>query len=238
MVPLRSLLFVLFSLLLLFQGCAPRIEMEQKTPVSTPEIAYKEEYKEYLIVVDPGHGGEDYGAHSKHKPRYHEKNLNLVVGRLLKHNLDFHGYKTSMTRQGDIFIELDKRASYANDLTADLFVSVHFNSAPSEEASGIEVYYYDSKTDPSRTKKSSELAQAVLDNTIKATKAKSRGIKHGNFAVIRNTNMPAILVEAGFLTNEKEMASIKDPAYMKKIAWGIAQGIDQYLDNLSKNRLR
>ncbi len=236
MAPFRYLLVSLYALLFLLQGCAPQYQVEMETPVPEPQsdvlsdAYFKEQPGEIFIVIDPGHGGEDFGAHSTTRPKYHEKNLNLVLGRLLQQNLDFHGYKTAMTRQGDVFIALDKRAAYANNMNADLYVSVHFNSAPSVEAAGIEVYFYRSSNDPERTKKSSELAQAVLDNTVKMTHAKSRGIKHGDFAVIRKTNMPAILVEAGFLTNEKEMESIKDPAYLKKIAWGISLGINQYLN--------
>lgn len=224
----RLLKFSFFLLLIVLQGCASRMEFEE-VPLFETGIDYQEAppSKPIFIVIDPGHGGEDYGAHSKTKPQYHEKNLNLVLGRMVKQNLDFRGYTTYMTRQSDIFIPLDKRASNANELHASLFVSVHFNSAPSVEASGIEVYYY--KTLGQRSDKSAELAQDVLNNIIKIAKAKSRGIKHGDFAVIRKTNMPAILVEGGFLTNAKEMESIKDPAYLKKLAWGITQGIDQYL---------
>jgi len=73
------------------------------------------------------------------------------------------------------------------------------------------------------------LAQSILDKTIKNTQAKSRGVKHGNYAVIRETAMPAVLIEGGFLTNTSEMEKIKSAAYLKSLALGIAQGIQNYL---------
>ena len=118
---------------------------------------------------------------------------------------------------------------YANNQKSTLFVSLHFNSAPSKEADGIEVYYYRSPDNKERTENSRILAKDVLDNILEQTQAKSRGTKHGNFAVIRQTNMPAILVEGGFLTNDEEMQKIKDPSYLKKLAWGVALGIKDYL---------
>jgi N-acetylmuramoyl-L-alanine amidase len=139
------------------------------------------------------------------------------------------GYQAVMTRTEDLFVPLLSRASIANETGPALFVSIHYNSAPSAEAHGVEVFYYQSKTDENRTNASKELAALVLDQVIQNTQAKSRGIKTGNFAVIRETKMPAVLIEGGFLTNQEEMQKIKDPAYIKRIAWGIAGGIDRYL---------
>ncbi len=69
----------------------------------------------------------------------------------------------------------------------------------------------------------------ILRETLTQTQAKSRGVKQANFAVIRETNMPAVLIEGGFVTNELELQKLKDPAYLKKLAWGIVKGIDEYL---------
>jgi N-acetylmuramoyl-L-alanine amidase len=180
-----------------------------------------------LIVVDAGHGGEDFGTHSLTKPRYQEKNLTLSTSVLLREYLVKMGYDVAMTREDDIFISLDKRAEFANGLNPLLFVSVHYNSAPSKQAEGIEVYYYKSDGDSERSRSSKQLADAVLRRTISNTQAKSRGVKHGNFAVIRETRMPAILIEGGFMSHEGEMSKIKNPGYIKQLAWGIAQGIHE-----------
>lgn len=188
-----------------------------------------------LIVIDAGHGGEDQGTKSLDQPVYLEKHFSLTTAKMLDNYLQGYGYRTHMTRQDDVFIPLSERAKIANDKETKLFVSVHYNAAENRSAHGIEVYYYDSEKDESRAKDSKKLASAVLDNVISNTEAKSRGVKHGNFAVIRETNMPAILVEGGFMTNKDEMDKIRNATYMKKVAWGIAQGIKNYLHpNLSQ----
>lgn len=185
--------------------------------------------KKLFIVLDPGHGGHDIGTQSISKPRYQEKSLNLVTANFVKGYLEQLGYQVVMTRTKDKFISLEKRAQIANEEKPDIFVSIHYNSAPSAEAKGIEVFFYQSKENKNRTTKSKKLAQVVLKNIIKHTKAQNRGTKHGNYAVIRETNMPAVLIEGGFVTNEEELNNLKDPAYLKKLAWGITQGINEYL---------
>jgi N-acetylmuramoyl-L-alanine amidase len=184
---------------------------------------------ELLIVIDAGHGGKDQGTQSLGQPKFLEKHLALTTAKILNTYLQGYGYQTHMTREDDTFIALSERAEIANAKKTKLFVSVHYNAAENKSAKGIEVYYYNSDRDESRTKDSKKLAGAVLDDVISNTKAKSRGVKHGNFAVIRETNMPAILIEGGFMTNRDEMDDIRNASYMKKIAWGIAQGIKNYL---------
>lgn len=188
--------------------------------------------KNLLIVIDPGHGGHDIGTQSISKPRYQEKSLNLVTALFIKTFLLQLGYQVSLTREDDTFISLARRAEMANEKKPTLFVSVHYNSAPSAEAQGIEVFYYPSMDKKAREYKSKILAQAVLKNVLIHTKAKSRGVKPGNFAVIRKTDMPAVLIEGGFLTNESELQNLKDPVYLKKLAWGIVRGLEEYVSKV------
>jgi|694.fasta_scaffold04059_15 N-acetylmuramoyl-L-alanine amidase len=230
---------IIFFFCLLLTGCVARPPIAEypypdRQTICRPKAGIETRKQENLnkgtlIVIDPGHGGDDFGAHSNTHPRYQEKYLNLSTAKLLNTYLTQKGYRTVMTRQDDTFIALDKRAEFANQKKPAVFVSVHYNSAPSKQAEGVEVYYYRSEENKKRSKDSRLLAQAVLDEVIDNTNAKSRGTKHGDFAVIRETDMAAILVEGGFLTNEKEMQRIRDPMYLKKLAWGIAQGIDNYL---------
>lgn len=187
--------------------------------------------RKLLIVIDPGHGGEDLGTQSHTKPRYKEKHLNLATAKMLEGFLQQMGYKTVMTRTDDTFITLGKRAEIANSLKPDLFVSVHYNSAPARQAEGVEVFFYRDDVNKERVASSKRLAQLVLNKVLENTNAKSRGVKHGDLSVIRNTKMPAILVEGGFLTNDDEMQRLKDPAYLKRVAWGIAEGVQAYLGN-------
>ncbi len=206
----------------------PEMKPIPYTPPPAP-IAAEEKATKGLIVIDPGHGGKDFGTHSLKDPRYQEKFLTLSTANLVRTYLRQMGYQTVMTRTEDKFIELNQRAKFANDLNPLLFISIHYNHADSAEASGIEVYYYNAKEDASRTTQSKLLANAVLNKVIGTTQAKSRGVKHGNFAVIRQTEMPAILIEGGFLSNPEERTRIKDAAYLKQLAWGIAQGVQDYL---------
>lgn len=182
-----------------------------------------------LIVIDPGHGGHDVGTQSISNPRYQEKSLNLATAQFVKAFLIQRGYQVFMTRENDTFISLAKRAEMANEKKPSLFVSIHYNSAPSAAAKGVEVYFYQSKENKARTLKSKQLAQTILKQIVAFTKAKSRGVKQGNYAVIRETNMPAVLVEGGFVTNEEELQNLKDPVYLKKLAWGIVRGIEDFL---------
>lgn len=179
-----------------------------------------------VIVLDAGHGGTDLGAHSSNEPTYQEKLLTLSTAKMVKTYLEKAHYKVLMTRSSDIFIPLDERAKFANDNNPLLFVSIHYNSAPNKEADGIEVFYYRNKdSDKERTQQSKLLAEAVLKHATDVTGAHLRSVKHGNFVVIRTTEMPSILVECGFLTNDEELKNIKNSSYLKKLAYGISKGI-------------
>lgn len=220
--------YLFFVLFLLLQGCSPSVRPSQDV-VSEAPIRMPKKKQGPLIIIDPGHGGEDKGTESPFKPSYQEKSLTLATSRIVRDFLKQMGYQTQMTRSDDTYIPLKMRASIANEAKPALFVSIHYNSAPSKEANGIEIFYYRSETDKERTEASKRLASVVLDKVIERTQAKSRGVKTANFAVIRETNMPAVLIEGGFLTNQEEMQKIKDPAYIKQLALGIAQGVDQFV---------
>jgi N-acetylmuramoyl-L-alanine amidase len=177
-----------------------------------------------LIILDPGHGGSDEGAKIHF---FMEKSLTLMTSLLLRKHLNELGYRVIMTRSKDVFIPLYRRVSIANKTKAALFVSVHFNSAPAPDAHGIEVFYYNGNQP--RARQSRALSQLILKELIAQTHALSRGVKAGNFHVIRDTSMPAVLVEGGFMTNKEERSNLRDKEYIDKIAKGIALGIDKYL---------
>lgn len=229
-----KLFFLPLFLFLLLQGCSTPKRPSQEIPIfyppqEVPFVPLEPKKLGPLIIIDPGHGGEDRGTESPFKPSYQEKSLTLTTSRMVRDFLKQMGYQTQMTRNDDTFIPLKMRATIANEAKSALFVSIHYNSAPSKDANGIEVFYYQSETDKTRMEASKKLASIILSKVIERTQAKSRGVKAANFAVIRETNMPAILIEGGFLTNQEEMQKIKDPAYIKQLALGIAQGVDQYL---------
>ena len=178
-----------------------------------------------LVILDAGHGGTDEGAKVR---SFLEKKINLLTTLLTKKHLEELGYRVVLTRSRDSYVSLPKRVSIANKTKASLFVSIHFNASKSQEAQGIEVFYYNSD-EMWRSRASQRLANCVLYRVIDQTDGLSRGVKHGNLHVIRETEMPAVLVEGGFITNQAERNKLKDKAYLDRIAVGIAQGVDKYL---------
>ncbi len=178
-----------------------------------------------IVVIDPGHGGKDEGARVR---TFLEKQLTLRTAYLTKKHLETLGYRVVMTRARDVFLPLGTRVVLANRRSPSLFISIHYNSAASPTAKGIEVYYY-SKGQQKRRVASKELAGSILDQMVLETQARSRGTKQGNFQVIRDTTMPAVLVEAGFITNSEERALIGTQTYLDKLAKGIATGLDKYV---------
>lgn len=177
-----------------------------------------------LVVLDAGHGGKDSGASFGN---FLEKRVNIITALLTKKHLESLGYRVIMTRSKDIFIPLVRRVEIASQVKADIFVSIHFNSAKNRQAKGIEVYYYSLKPLP-RNRASKQLANCILTRLIDQTEASSRGVKAGNFHVIRETTMPAVLIEGGFITNIQERQKIRQRAYLDQIALGVAQGVDTY----------
>lgn len=179
------------------------------------------------IVLDAGHGGKDNGCEHTEEVCC-EKELTLKTVYLAKEHLEKLGYHVVLTRTHDVFLSLDERAAIANEKKGALFVSVHFNAATNKKAKGIEVYHCKSETNAERTNNSKHLAKMILDKTIASTEASSRGVKTADFRVIKNTKMPAALIEGGFLTHPSEGDRCKDPIYLNALAWGIARGVDDY----------
>lgn len=185
-----------------------------------------------LVVLDAGHGGSADGA--KVFP-VKEKRIALFTALRAKKALEGMGYRVLLTRTQDRFVDLQQRVTIANRAKAALFVSIHFNSSPNPSAHGIEIYYYNAKQSP-RTKASQRLAHHILKAATHRTAASSRGTRQGNFHVIRETKMPAVLFEGGFLTNEHERLKLRNKEYLTALAEGIAAGIDGYF--ASKERPR
>ncbi len=177
-----------------------------------------------LIILDAGHGGTDEGARVK---SFMEKRITLTTTLLTKKLLEERGYKVILTRARDNYVSLARRVSIANRTKCAAFVSIHFNASRSHAAKGIEIYFCDTK-EKWRARASRRLADCILYQVIDQTEAISRGVKGGNFHVIRETEMPAVLVEGGFVTNFEERSLLRNKEYLSKIAEGIATGLDKY----------
>lgn len=182
-----------------------------------------------VIFIDPGHGGKDQGTASK-ELHYEEKTLALSLAFAVQNYLKRMGYKPVLTRTSDVYVDLGKRVSLANQNTADVFVSIHCNYSSNASAFGTEIYFYNGKQATAVRSRSSEaLARNLLNSMKKHGALKSRGVKEGNFAVIRETTMPAVLIETGFLSNARERSALLDARYRMHMAKGIAEGIHTFL---------
>ena len=191
------------------------------------------------IVIDPGHNhGGDYGSVSTiNGKKYEETELNMQVADLLKKELVNRGYNVVMTREvGDKLYDelrpsLQKRVNLANSLKADLFVSIHHNSSVSSAANGVEVYYSDEKPESgtansNKVSVSKKLSEVMVNNLSKAVGQTNRGSKNDAFYVVKNTLMPSVLVECGFITNPEEISKISQSSVQKIIAQQLANSID------------
>ncbi|MDO5517573.1 MAG: N-acetylmuramoyl-L-alanine amidase [Clostridium sp.] len=198
-----------------------------------------------LIVVDPGHnfGGDD-GAYATHSGvTYSERDLNMQVAVKLKSKLEDMGYRVVLTRtESDretlpMSQSLANRVNLANNIGADLFVSLHHNSAGSASASGVETYYSTRAQDSSfggaynssRIATSKAFASAINNSIVNKTGAVNRGAKDGNLFVCRNANMPSVLVELGFITNVNEAINCSSSSYQDLSASAIAEAISSRL---------
>jgi N-acetylmuramoyl-L-alanine amidase len=173
-----------------------------------------------LIVLDPGHGGNDPGAVGIGGLDEVEivTPVSLRVGELLEQQ----GIDIAFTRTEDVEVDLPPRVSLANRLQANLFVSIHANaiSMSRPEVNGIETYYFSSGKD---------LAFYVHESLIDATGSNDRGVRTARFYVLRNTDMPAILIELGFVTGDEDARNLSDPDYREILAQAIARGILEYV---------
>ncbi|WP_034549690.1 GW dipeptide domain-containing protein [Carnobacterium funditum] len=190
-----------------------------------------------VVVIDPGHGGKDPGAQAG---GVKESDLNLKVAKKIQLKLVNSGYEVIMTRTTDKFLELSEIAKIANKVNPDIFVSVHTNSF-NRSANGIETFSYNKAgkpnnilmaNNPKRLLNSSILSQSIQNALIKETKAFDRKAKKANFHVVRETGMPAVLVEIGFVDNATERRKLVSNFYQEKLATGIIQGIQTYFSSV------
>lgn len=200
----------------------PEVEPEpEKESNSEPES----EPSGATVVIDAGHGGSDPGSVGNGQQ---EKVINLQIAHKLAHKLETQlnnlGYNVVMTRSGDKYHSLSDRVAVANNSGADIFFSIHANSFPSSQVSGIETYHHSGSSNGNR------LASLVQEETIRSTGAFDRGIKSAEFLVLRETVMPATLIEVGFLSNPTEAELIADDGYQNKLVSGMVEGIQRYFN--------
>jgi N-acetylmuramoyl-L-alanine amidase len=196
------------------------------------------------IILDPGHGGNDRGASGRTGV---EKTLTLDLAKRLQQQLEACGFRVWLTRSTDRFIPLESRPEVAAEKHASLFVSLHLNSGG--VADGIETFcltpagavstaatfrgWQKSRDHGADRGNRSDgqniwLAHCVQKSLVFATAASDRGVRRARFVVIRDAPCPAILIEAGFLTNSAEERKLLNPDYRKRLAKAITEGILSY----------
>lgn len=184
----------------------------------------------HKIVLDPGHGGEDQGT-SYEPDKLLEKDLTFAVANKVTPRLIYEGIETIQTRYKDELIFLNDIVRKTASENPEAFVSLHINSNEDVNVSGIEVYYYN-KTD-ALEKEDIHLANSIVTEITKSDnwKLNGTGIKKEDFAVIKSSDMPSVLVEMGFISNKEDRTKLKDNDVIKNLSKNVANGIKQFFNN-------
>lgn len=175
------------------------------------------------VVIDPGHGGVDVGATGV--SGQHEKDFTLNVSKKVEKLLEQEpNIQVFMTRVDDQFIsqESRQRPNYANEIEADLFISIHGNTFSDPNVSGTETFYYH--------KHSQHFAEIMQKHVVDATGFRDRGALKKDLFVVKDTKMPAALIEIGYLTNPQDESDMWDEDFQNRVADAIVEGIKEYQD--------
>lgn len=239
----------------------PILALDLLAPVQTPRALPMERP---LVMVDPGHGGEDDGAHGR--KGLVEKDVALELGLELARQLETAGFQVRLTRDQDLFVPLWDRARLANAEHADVFISLHLNADRSRQAKGSEVFFLSpnggdhgtaelaavenaapqaepgTAADPDQVvagildtlaqeaylRDSERLAVAIQAQLNHLGGIRQRGVKQAPFVVLRGAAMPAVLVETAFISNPREEAKLRDPAFRTRVAQAITRGVRKF----------
>ena len=194
----------------------------------------------YTVFLDPGHGGKDPGAVYYNT---NEKDLTMQVYQKLRKELQGLGYTVLSSRDSDIYVDfVTERSKIANNTNSDIFISIHFNASgsPASNRSGIQTYSYEEAAGypsrinsywhnhPDRISESNRLAADIHSSLLAETGAKDAGLLQSSFAVLRETDKPAVLLELGYIDNFNENQQIRSDAYQNRLVAGIVKGIQKY----------
>src|SRR2546423_6243225 len=199
-----------------------------------------------VVILDPGHGGQDSGAMAGNVL---EKDLTFDVAQRVDRLLGGQGISTLLTRTGDSYVSLSERAQLINRANNAIVVSIHFDDGPRPDVSGIETYFAAQQATGVATiaswlpflqkiannqpnVESQSLAQFIQQQLVVHTQAVNRGTKAEQFYVLANVRHPAVLVEAGFLTNKNEIGKLADANYREQLAVAISDGILKYRETI------
>lgn len=198
-----------------------------QTYQAAPRSAFAPPAGKKVVLIDAGHGGWDSG---KQSTAAHESELNLAVAEKLQAYFEVSGSFVVTTRASDTALgstkreDLSARAKLADELGADLLISIHHNSYPEREIRGAQTFYYG---DSEESKKLAELIQAEL-KAIADPANKREAKPNMDYYILKHSKTPAVIVECGFMSNPEEEALLNDGDYQNKIAWAIYCGVVKY----------
>ncbi|WP_195212590.1 N-acetylmuramoyl-L-alanine amidase [Staphylococcus epidermidis] len=170
------------------------------------------------IVLDPGHGGSDQGASSSTPSKSLEKNYTLKTAKELKKLLNKEGAHVKMTRSNDKYVSLDDR-----NIKGDAFISIHNDALDSSNANGVTVYWFKDKQE--------SLAQTLNSAIQKKALLTNRGSRQQNYQVLRQTDIPAVLLELGYVSNPTDESMINDQLHRQVVEQAIVDGLKQYFSS-------
>ncbi|MDK2887794.1 MAG: N-acetylmuramoyl-L-alanine amidase [Thermoanaerobacter sp.] len=184
--------------------------------------------QDVVIAIDPGHGGPDPGALGN---GLREKDITLRIARRVASLLSEQGARPLLTRDGDYEVGLYERADMANRAGAEIFVSIHINANVNPSVQGTATYILSPAGggDPGRREESRKLAGYIQAQLVKRLGLENDGVLEANFAVLRTSTMPAVLVEVAYISNPREAALLTQDWFIEEAAQGIVQGIADYL---------
>ena len=192
------------------------------------------------VFLDPGHGGKDPGAVYYNT---NEKDLTMQIYKKLRKELEGLGYTVLSSRDSDVYVDfITERSKMVNNTNSDIFISIHFNASgsPASNRSGIQTYSYEEDSGhrakinpywhnhPDRISESNRLAADIHSSLLAETGAKDAGLLQSSFAVLRETDKPAVLLELGYIDNFNENQQIRSDAYQNRLVAGIVKGIQKY----------
>ena len=171
------------------------------------------------LVIDLGHGGHDPGAIGANKT--HEADVVLAIGKELNELLKGYELEVKFTRLFDVYLSLNERAKIANDFKADYFLSIHINSATDRSVRGVEVWQYSNRND-----KLNKFSKDLCEDVAKIFNVRNRGVKLSQkLSVLKNTNMPAALIEVDFISNVNAEKDLNLNSNIKSVALAIKDNL-------------
>ena len=173
------------------------------------------------LVIDLGHGGHDPGAIGPNKT--HEADVVLAIGKELNELLKGYELEVKFTRLSNVYLSLSERAKIANNFKADYFLSIHINSATDSSVRGVEVWQYSNKND-----KLNKFSNGLCEDVAKIFNVRNRGVKLSQkLFVLKNTNMPAVLIEVDFISNVNAEKDLNLNSNIKAVAFVIKSNLIQ-----------